>query len=295
MKEGWNMPLPEINIYRYQDPDKGSFLMADDPGKLLSEAEVRVRIKNEFQPASCRRTADCIEMIFTEDPQAYQVGEDMVFPVFAQNAMTYGEYSDYVNHHGCACCSLTSLLAAYRPEEYKDLRPEDTICRVERRHFPAEIWEKNYLQDNRYCMPVTLYGISRILMEEGVLNRYIGGFRDREAFRLIRDHLRSGRQVIIETSRVRRKNGIPVSINDRKYAGSYHTMILLGFDAWGKVIFTDSATRDWAGQKQRLKRDRLSALINYMFPRLNGQARNLYFDHRWNTGGFILVDGKGRP
>ena len=269
------MPLPEVSLHRYQDPDKGSFLIADDLGELLSEAEVRVRIRDE-------------------DQECYQADNDMVFPVFAQNAMTYGEYSDYVNHHGCACCSLASLLAAYRPEEYRDLRPDDTIRRVERRHFPAEIWEKNYLQDNRHRMPVTLYGISRILTREGIRNRYHGHFRDRTAFLTIRNHLCEGKPVVIETSRIRRKNGIPVSIDDRKYAGSYHTMILLGYDAWGKVIFTDSATRDWAGQKQRLKRDKLSALINYMFPRLNGRARNLYFDHRWNTGGFILVDGKGK-
>ena len=68
-------------------------------------------------------------------------------------------------------------------------------------------------------------------------------------------------------------------------------MILLGLDQRGRVIFTDSATRDWAGERQRLKTDRLSSLMAYMFPQRRRGADKLYFDHRWNTGGFILVDG----
>ena len=212
------------------------------------------------------------------------------FPVFAQNAMTYGDYSDYINHHGCACCSLTSLLVAYCPD-YRALRPDDTIRIVEAGHFPDEVWMANYSGSCQRQMPVTLYGISRILESEGIRNRYIGAYRDRQAYFLIEKHLKSGRPVVIETSRIRKKRGIPVSINDRRYAGSYHTMVLLGYDRTGKVIFADSATRDWAGSRQRLKRDRLSSLMQYMFPRINPKAVNLYFDHRWNTGGFILIDG----
>lgn len=46
-------------------------------------------------------------------------------------------------------------------------------------------------------------------------------------------------------------------------------MILLGVDEEGQVVFTDSATRDWAGEQQRLKRAKLPELISYMFPQKN--------------------------
>ena len=76
---------------------------------------------------------------------------------------------------------------------------------------------------------------------------------------------------------------------DKKYAGSYHTMILLGVDEEGQIVFTDSATRDWAGEQQRLKRAKLSELISYMFPQKNVGDTHLYFSRKRNTGGYILI------
>lgn len=75
----------------------------------------------------------------------------------------------------------------------------------------------------------------------------------------------------------------------KNYAGSYHTMILLGVDEEGQIVFTDSATRDWAGEQQRLKRAKLSELISYMFPQKNVGDTHLYFSRKRNTGGYILI------
>ena len=143
-----------------------------------------------------------------------------VYPVFQQKAGMYGDYSEYMTRHGCACCSLTTVLAAF-VEKYADLTPDGTV--------------------------------------------------------------------IIETSRIRRKGRWIASFSDKKYAGSYHTMILLGIDEDGQAVFTDSATRAWAGEQQRLKRAELSELVNYMFPQKNVQDTHLYFSRRKNTGGYILI------
>lgn len=210
------------------------------------------------------------------------------YPVFQQKAEIYGAYSEYMTKHGCACCSLTTALAALA-EKYTDLKPDETISEVERKHFPEEVYKENYGKVMARQMPVSLYGISIILKKEGVSCEYIGDFEDKAAEKQIMEHLYKGKPVIIETSRMRRKGKKIVRFFDKKYAGSYHTMMLLGVDEEGQVVFTDSATRDWAGEQQRLKRAQLSELISYMFPQKNVGDTHLYFSRKKNTGGYILI------
>lgn len=211
-----------------------------------------------------------------------------IYPVFQQKAGIYEDYSEYMTRHGCACCSLTTALAAF-VEKYADLKPNGTISEVERKHFPEEVYTENYGKVMARQMPVSLYGISLILQEEGVSCEYIGDFEDKAAEKQMMEHLYKGKPVIIETSRMRRKGKRIVHFFDKKYAGSYHTMILLGVDEEGQVVFTDSATRDWAGEQQRLKRDKLPELISYMFPQKNVGDTHLYFSRKRNTGGYILI------
>lgn len=64
-----------------------------------------------------------------------------VYPVFQQKAGVYGEASEYILRHGCACCSLTTALAAF-VEKYVKLTPDQTICEIEKKHFPKEVYEK---------------------------------------------------------------------------------------------------------------------------------------------------------
>lgn len=213
---------------------------------------------------------------------------ERVYPVFQQKAGVYGDYSEYMTRHGCACCSLTTALAAF-VDKYKNLTPDRTISEVEKKHFPEEIYQENYRKVMARQMPVSLYGISVILKKEGVPCEYVGNFEDAAACRQIMEHLQKGNPVIIETSRMRRKGRRIVRFFDKKYAGSYHTMILLGVDEEGQVVFTDSATRDWAGEVQRLKRAELSELICYMFPQKNTEDTHVYFSSKKNTGGYILI------
>lgn len=212
-----------------------------------------------------------------------------VYPVFQQKAGVYGDYSEYMTRHGCAVCSLTTALSAF-VDKYKDLTPDKTIAEVERKHFPGEVYKENYRKVMARQMPVSLYGISVILKKEGVSCEYVGKFEDVAAQKQIMEHLWKGKPVIIETSRMRRKGRRIVRFFDKKYAGSYHTMILLGVDEEGQVVFTDSATRDWAGEVQRLKRAELSELICYMFPQKNTEDTHVYFSRKKNTGGYILIN-----
>lgn len=225
-----------------------------------------------------------LEIVLTDDSER-TVSR---FPVFQQKAGTYGCYSEYMTRHGCACCSLTTLLAAFA-ETYRTLRPEETIAVVEKSCFGEMIWKKNYSRPMALQMPVSLYGISRILTECKVTHQYVGHFVDETALLQIHAHLQTGRPVVVETSRMKRKNGRIVKWFDKRFAGSYHTMILLGEDEEGQVFFTDSATRAWSGQWQRLKKAALPELLSYMFPQKNTDDTHVYFSKRKNTGGYILM------
>ena len=222
----------------------------------------------------------------TEAAPAY--GQDRRFTVFAQGAMIYGKYSDYMRKHGCACCALTTMLRAYS-NKYCELSPEETLAIVEKTHVPRMSWYINYLRPMLLQMPIMLYGISRILESEGIANRYIRCFTDDEAVKEIKKHLLSGRPVIVKTSRKRRDNSKIADRRDTKYAGTNHTQILLGMTRAGKVIYADSAKRSWSGDRQRLKETELEDMINYMFPQQIKSNANYYWGRK-RTGGYILID-----
>lgn len=219
---------------------------------------------------------------------SHPISADRVYPVFQQNAMIYGEFSDYIRLHGCACCSLTSVLAAMRRSKSRFM-PQDTILQEEQNLLPRWEYDKNYDKSLKKQMPVSLYGICQILQKEAIKCKYVASFRRQEALEIIDRHLRSGNPVIFEASRIRYKGNFPVSFNDQKFSGSYHTMLMLGYDKEGKVIITDSAQREWSGSWQRLKKADLSELMDYMFPQKATEHTPAYFQKRKSTGGFILV------
>ena len=269
-----------ITLYWQTDTQGRRFLV---PGSLegrLDGEELEVVLKEKVEPGAAK-----LEAALEEKAKRGATR----FPVFQQKAGTYGIYSEYITRHGCACCSLTTLLAAYVPG-HSALRPEKTVAQVEREHFDEAVWKKNYGKHIARQMPVSLYGISRILTDCGVPHRYVGAFEDEDALREIGAHLYSDRPVVVETSRMKRQNGRIVRWFDKRFAGSYHTMILLGMDESGQVIFTDSATREWSGEWQRLKKAALSDLLAYMFPQKNTGDTHVYFSRRKNTGGYILID-----
>lgn len=211
------------------------------------------------------------------------------FPVFRQAARTYGDYSEYVEHHGCACCSLTTILAAFR-SDLAEITPEKTIAEIEPEVFGRKVWQANYSKPAKKQMPVSMYGIAKVLDYYGIGNRYVREFSMIRAQQEIENHLKTGQPVIIETRKIRKEGWWISSLNDKKYAGSYHTMVCIGMDENGQVIFLDSAYRRWAGDYQRVKRAPLYDLLCYMYGKDNPQDQNVYFASRKYTGGYILVE-----
>lgn len=218
------------------------------------------------------------------------------YNIFQQAGMDYDAYNEYLNHHGCACCTLTSVLGAFAgssqdPARLSGLTPDRTIREIETLVVPAEIWQENYARPLLKQSPINLYGMSQVLSHFGIDHVCIPSFRRRTAIQTIRAHLEKGLPVITEVSRVRYVHGIPVTIHDRRFAASYHFNALVAIEANGDTVWMiDSAHRDWAGQDQRLKRVSIREFINYMFSCHEKTARMpLYYEGRRSAGGFILI------
>ncbi len=149
---------------------------------------------------------------------------------------------------------------------------------LEYKAFGKKIWKKNYKKELKDQMPVSLYGINKILNNNGIQTEYVRRFSDAEACQQIISHLKTGNPVVIEA-----KKG--------KWANSYHTMVLLGLTDTGKAIIADSANRTGFGSKQRVKYESVSNLIKHMFAcSVSGaKSANCYFGSS-SGGGYILVN-----
>ena len=119
----------------------------------MSEEETENQMTRTTQTTRTIRAARTKTVVSEDRGSGGNGPEARVFRVFQQKAGTYGAYSEYMTRHGCACCSLTTLLAAYVPQ-YLDLRPDETIARVEREHFDEKVWQKNYSRHIARQMPV---------------------------------------------------------------------------------------------------------------------------------------------
>ena len=127
---------------------------------------------------------------------------------------------------------------------------------LEYKVFGKKIWKKNYKKELKDQMPVSLYGINKILNNNGIQTEYVRRFSDAEACQQIISHLKTGNPVVIEAKK-------------------------------GK----DSANRTGFGSKQRVKYESVSNLIKHMFAcSVSGaKSANCYFGSS-SGGGYILVN-----
>lgn len=263
------------------DASGKTYISHDETFEDTDVPELKVLIAKHPAEANSKSASEATaDADSTSDPREFRV--------FYQKAMAYGDLGEYMSKHGCASCALTTVLRAFS-SKHNGLRPDDIVKTVEPSHFKKAEWLFNYKRPMLLQMPVTLCGISKILKAEGIVNRYVKSFEDDAAVKEITAHLLKGKPVMIETSRKKREGGKIVARNDKKYAGTNHTQVLLGVTREGKVIYADSAGRPWAGSRQRLKETELSDMINYMFPQQVKSEANYYIGRK-RTGGYILID-----
>lgn len=189
-----------------------------------------------------------------------------------------GVYTGYMPSHGCAACAVSTVLSGYAGYQFG---PADMTERVERNLFGEE-WIANYSKSQSKQMPISLYGITRILSSYGVSNQYVRQFDQATAVQQITNHLKTGNAVVIEVKKLG---------SDKKWSNSKHTMVLLGMTDTGYAIVADSADRaDYFGEQRRIKYASVFELVQYMFSCSNPTSTAAYYTNEASCGGYILVN-----
>ena len=132
-----------IMVYPREHP--GGLRMSDTISKIYLESTVSVDGESYLKYDSCfeHTAADELKVVIRKEKSASGDASEREFTVFYQTAGAYGKYSQYMKQHGCACCSLTTVLTGY-VEKYRNLRPERTASVIEREHFGSAARLSNY-------------------------------------------------------------------------------------------------------------------------------------------------------
>lgn len=213
-------------------------------------------------------------------------GKPRSYRIFSQSRKPNSKKT-YISTHGCAVSALTTVLSGYSAR-YGNFTPTQTYKTLEKKVFGLKKWRANYRKSKAKQMPVSLYGITKVLKHCKIKAKYVRFFKDARAIRQIENHLKKGKPVIIEVNNHRQTNGRVSKRYDSKWALTKHTMVLLGMTDNGKVIVADSAYKPWSGMKQRVKYTRMKSLIHYMVPS-RAVGKSLYFESINTNGGYILV------
>ena len=111
-------------------------------------------------------------------------------------------------------------------------------------------------------------------------NKFVYEFTNEAAVAEITDHLKNGNPVMIT---LRRKNG------NTKWAGTVHTLLLIGLDEKGNAIVCDSANKSWSGNNQRVKFGNVEELVKFMWSS-SELSTSAYYSGRKGTSGYILIN-----
>ena len=195
----------------------------------------------------------------------------------------------YLWKHGCSTCALTTVLRATVPE-LEDYDPLQVLTKVIRPVVGEAIYQANFKKTLAKQMPISLKGIDKVLTAYGVKHKFVYTYTKASAKREITNHLKEGDPVIFML-----KEGL--------YAGSPHTMIMLGLDKNGKVIVGDSLFQKdrWGASAYGLikyskagdpKSNTVANIVKYMDGSTNDISKKGLFYTKGAAGnrGYILIN-----
>lgn len=268
--------------------DKPNIARVNSNGKVTALKKGSATITCSLGNVSCNTYVNVITESYTGKSTDFSMltanGKERTYRLFKQNAHNYPRYDSYLAWHGCATCSLATVLGAYN-ESYAGILPSSVIDGVEKQYTSGKDWRREHVNRSlRAQMPLSLYGISSILKASGVDNDYVRTYTESEARKDILSHLKTGNSIIFE---VRQKNN-RTGKRTRRWTNSYHTMVLLGVMTNGKVLLCDSVDRSWYNGGQRLKTVELSDVMEYMFP-CTSFSESMYYNGASSDGGYIKI------
>ncbi len=211
------------------------------------------------------------------------------YTVFGQHKNPWKK-TKYLDMHGCAVSSLTAVLSAYS-KKYGKYTPVQVKNILEKKALGTAAWSRNYSKPMLKQMPISMYGISKVLNYAGIKTKYVRTFTNKQAEKQILKHLQTGNAVVIETNNRTQVNGRFSTKTTGKWALGKHTMVLLGLTDDGRVIVADSAQRTWSKKKQRIKYTTVKEIVKYLIP-CKSSARTYYFSSTAASGGYVLVNPK---
>lgn len=204
-------------------------------------------------------------------------GKTLKYKIYNQRAK-YNAYNAFISGHGCAECVLTTVLNAKVPA-LSNYTPDKVISVCEKTVFGTEAFNKNYSKMVEKQRAITLYGMTKVFKKYGVKYKHVFNFSKSGAEKDITEHLKKGNPVIIILQN---------TDGTKKWANSYHTMLLLGFDDQGRVIVGDSSDRTWSGNDQRVKYGDIDELISYMWSSSKSTS-TVYWSKKTGSGGYLLI------
>lgn len=250
---------------------KGSAVITCSSGESSASVSVNV-VTRDYDGNACDFS------ILTAD------GSTRVYRLYKQNAHNYPKYDSYLAWHGCATCSLTSVLGAYNPV-YAGILPSEVIDGPEKDTVSAEAWNREHKERSLpRQMPLSLYGITSILEKHGVTVDYVRTYKESEAADDIIAHLKTGNPVIFEVRQKSNKTGKKSS----RWTNSYHTMVLLGVLTNGNVLIYDPVDKNWKNNGNRITITDLSDVMEFMFP-CTEFDKAMYYNGASSDGGYIKV------
>lgn len=211
------------------------------------------------------------------------------YTIFGQHKNPWKK-TKYLDMHGCAVSSLTAVLSAYS-KKYRNYTPVQVKNIVEKKALGTAAWKRNYSKPVLRQMPISMYGISKVLNYAGIKTKYVRTFTNKKAEKQILKHLKTGNAVVIEANNRTQINGRFSARTTRRWALGKHTMVLLGLTDDGRVIVADSAQRTWSKKKQRIKYTTVKEIVKYLIP-CKSSARTYYFSSTAASGGYVLVNTK---
>lgn len=203
-----------------------------------------------------------------------------------QSAQNYKGYNEFIWKHGCASTTLTDLLSAYVPE-CGGWTPYETISIAEKETDEAS-FNSNYSKTMEKQMPISLYGISKVLGQYGISSEYRTSV-DSGAESDILSHLKKGNPVVVVVRNINKVTGQ----TDTHWASTYHTMMLIGLEKNNRVIIADSANKGWyKGPSQRFKVLPLVDVLNYTWDCTDTPSGGLYWNGKDKCGGYLKIGTK---